>query len=145
MTLIYDIQLVKQDKIVISALFIDVKGAFDYVSANQLIKICIELGLLKLLCSWIDSFLVDRKIQLVFNNRKSIETDIQIGILQGLFISPILFLIYIRNLFQDLESRGINYINDIGLVASSESIKKNYKILKKIIIKIFEKGADNLI
>ncbi len=60
----------------ILVLFIDVKGAFDYVSANQLIKLCIELGLLKLLCSWIDFFLVDRKIQLAFDNGKSIETDI---------------------------------------------------------------------
>ena len=39
----------------------------------------------------------------------------------------------------------MNYINDIGLVASSESIEKNYKILKETTIRIFEKGADNLI
>ncbi len=76
MTLIYDIQLAKQDRKVTSALFIDVKGAFNHVSTNQLIKICIDLGLPKSLCSWIDSFLVDRKIQLVFNNGISIETDI---------------------------------------------------------------------
>jgi hypothetical protein len=76
MTLIHNIQLAKQDRKVTSALFIDVKGAFDHVSANQLIKICINLGLLKLLCSWIDSFLVDRKIQLAFDNETSIETDI---------------------------------------------------------------------
>src|SRR6266498_2537111 len=145
MTLIYDIQLAKQDKKVISALFIDVKGAFDHVSANQLIKICIDLCLPKLLCSWIDSFLVDRKIQLAFDNGKSIKTDIQIGIPQGSPISPILFLIYIRNLFQDLESRGMSYINNIGLVALSESIEKNCKILKEAVIRIFEKGADNLI
>ena len=81
MTLIHDIQVAKQDKKVTSALFIDVKGAFDYVSANQLIKICINLDLPKSLCSWIDSFLVDRKIQLAFNNKINIETDIQIGIL----------------------------------------------------------------
>jgi len=54
-------------------------------------------------------------------------------------------LIYIRNLFQDLESRSISYINNIDLVALSESIKKNYEILKEAVIKIFEKGADNLI
>src|SRR6266545_8077949 len=124
MTLIYDIQLTKQDKKVTSALFIDVKGAFDHVSANQLIKICINLDLPKSLCSWIDSFLVDRKIQLAFNNGTSIETDIQIGIPQGSPISLILFLIYIRNLFQDLESRGMSYINNIDLIASSESIKR---------------------
>ena len=56
MTLIHDIQVAKQDKKVILILFIDVKGAFDHVSANQLIKICIELGLPKLLYSWIDFF-----------------------------------------------------------------------------------------
>jgi len=44
-----------------------------------------------------------------------------------------------------LESRGISYINDIGLVASSESIEKNCKILKEATIKIFEKKAINLI
>ena len=47
MILIHDIQMAKQDKKVTSALFIDVKGAFDHVSANQLIKICIDLGLPK--------------------------------------------------------------------------------------------------
>ncbi len=34
MLLNHDIQLAKQDKKVSSALFIDVKGAFDHVSAN---------------------------------------------------------------------------------------------------------------
>ena len=54
-------------------------------------------------------------------------------------------MIYIRNLFQDLESKDISYIDDIGLVASSESIEKNCKILKEATIRIFEKGVDNLI
>src|SRR6266487_6699920 len=145
MILIYDIQVAKQDKKVTLVLFIDVKGAFNHMSANQLIKICIDLGLPKSLYSWIDSFLVDRKIQLAFNNKTNIKTDIQIGIPQSSPISPILFLIYIRNLFQDLENKDINYINNIDLIASSESIKKNCKILKEAVIKIFEKGADNLI
>ncbi len=68
--------MTKQDKKITSTLFIDVKETFNHVSTNQLIKICINLGLLKLLCSWIDSFLIDRKIQLVFDNRTSIKTDI---------------------------------------------------------------------
>ncbi len=54
-------------------------------------------------------------------------------------------MIYIRNLFQDLESKNMSYINDINLIASSESIEKNYKILKESTIRIFEKRADNLI
>src|SRR6266536_1900445 len=39
----------------------------------------------------------------------------------------------------------MSYINDIGLVALSESIEKNCKILKEAAIRIFEKGVDNLI
>jgi len=70
----------KQDKKVTSSLFINIKGAFNHISANQLIKIYINLGLPKSLYSWIDSFLVDKKIQLAFNNKISIEIDIQIGI-----------------------------------------------------------------
>ncbi len=38
----------------------------------------------------------------------------------------------------------MSYINNIGLVAS-ESIKENYKIVKEATIRIFEKGAHNLI
>ncbi len=137
--------MTKQDKKITSALFIDVKGVFNHISANQLIKICINLDLPKSLYNQIDSFLINRKIQLAFDNKTSIETDIQIGIPQDSSISPILFLIYIRNLFQDLESRGMNYINNISLVALSESIEKNCKILKKTVIRIFEKRTNNLI
>ena len=36
-------------------------------------------------------------------------------------------------------------IDDIDLVASSESIEKNYKILKEAAIRIFEKKTNNLI
>ncbi len=39
----------------------------------------------------------------------------------------------------------MSYINNIDLVASSESIEKNCKILKEAIIRIFKKEADNLI
>ncbi len=39
----------------------------------------------------------------------------------------------------------MSYIDDIDLIASSKLIEKNYKILKKPAIRIFEKGADNLI
>src|SRR6266536_1756361 len=39
----------------------------------------------------------------------------------------------------------MSYIDNIGLIASSESIEKNCKILKKAVIRIFEKGVDNLI
>jgi len=39
----------------------------------------------------------------------------------------------------------MNYINNIDLIALSESIEKICKILKEAATRIFKKGADNLI
>jgi len=44
-----------------------------------------------------------------------------------------------------LESKNISYVDNINLITSSESIKKNSKILKEITIRIFEKETNNLI
>jgi hypothetical protein len=46
-SLVHDIQLAKHKKLVTSALFLDIKGAFDHVSANKLLQICQEMCLPK--------------------------------------------------------------------------------------------------
>ena len=47
LSLVHDIQLAKHEKRVTSVLFMDIKGAFDHVSANQMLKICQKLQLPK--------------------------------------------------------------------------------------------------
>ena len=49
-SLIHDIQIAKNNNLSTSALFLDIRGAFDHVSKNQLLKIYISLGLPKTLC-----------------------------------------------------------------------------------------------
>ena len=39
MSLVYDIQLAKHDNKVILVLFIDIKGAYNHISANYLLRI----------------------------------------------------------------------------------------------------------
>src|SRR5438046_5151147 len=99
LSLVHDIQLAKHEEKVTSVLFMDIKGAFDHVSANQMLKICQKLQLSKSLCYWIRSFLQNRKVQLKFDGNRQKMSDIEIGIPQGSPILPILFLIYIRFLF----------------------------------------------
>src|SRR5947199_10492845 len=106
----------------------DIKGAFDHVSANQMLKICQKLQLPKSLYYWIRSFLQNRKVQLKFDGNSQEMTNIEIGIPQGSPISPILFLIYIRFLFTErvnTSERILSYLDDIGLVISSKSIEEN--------------------
>ena len=64
----------------------------------------------------------------IMNNPVSINA----GISQGLPVLPILFLIYISQLFKsnsNLSVRMISYIDDICLVVSSKTIQENCKIL----------------
>jgi reverse transcriptase-like protein len=51
MSLVHDIQVAKNENKITSVLFMDVKGAYDHVSCNQLLKICKNLGLPRSLCS----------------------------------------------------------------------------------------------
>ena len=44
-----------------------VKGAFDHISKEQLLTRMIELGIDGDLVTWTDSFLIDRKLQLVID------------------------------------------------------------------------------
>ena len=135
LSLVHDIQLAKHEKKVTSVLFMDIKGAFDHVSANQLLKICQQLELPKSLCYWIKSFMQDRKIQLKFDGNSQEMTDINIRIPQDSPVSPILFLIYIRFLFNkriNTSERILSYLDDIGLAVSSNSIEENCQLLQKL-------------
>ena len=121
----------KASKLKTSALFLDVKGAFDHVSKNRLLAILKDLKLPLSLILWVESFLSDRIIRLAFDGQIELFSSIKTGIPQGSPISPILFLIYIRNLFQSRAVTFISYLDDIALLASSKSFKKNISILNR--------------
>ena len=100
-----------------TALFLDIKGAFDHVAKNQLLNILGNLQLPLNLKAWVSSFLEDRSLKLKFDNQEEDFTPINTGIPQGSPISPILFLIYIRDLFPRISSaiKVLSYMDDIAL------------------------------
>jgi ribonuclease HI len=146
LSITHDIQIAKNDGLITSALFLDIKGAFDHVSKNQLLKICIELGLPKSLYNWINSFLIDRFIQLAFDGETQPKNRINIGIPQGSPVSPILFLIYIQALFKEIKSvqfRIPSYIDDIGIITTGKNAAENCKKLNTVVGKIFNWANQN--
>ena len=110
---------------VTSTLFLDIKGAFDHVSKPKLLAAMQRLQLPSTLINWVNAFLSDRVIRLMFDGRVQEEIRIEIGIPQGSPISPILFLLYTRDVWQD-RAFQISYIDDFSLAVSSTSAKKNF-------------------
>jgi ribonuclease HI len=140
-----EVELNKSKKLVTSTLFLDIKGAFDHVSKNRLLQILKNLGLPKSLILWVKSFLSDRKLRLAFDNSIELFHLINTGIPQGSPISPILFLIYIRDLFKSTSVTHLSYLDDISLTASSKSLKQNIVILERVVKDIISLGKENAI
>jgi len=93
----------------------------------------------------------DRYIKLVFDGESSENTKIETGIPQGSPVSPILFLIYIKFLFKEIDidkefKLSIpSYMDDIAILASSRDLEMNCKILQRIANKLIEWGLLNCI
>ena len=122
------------------------KEVYDHVSCNQLLKICKNLDLSRSLCSWIECFMNNRHIQLAFDENIQEKTRVEIGISQDSSISPILFLIYIKDIFSEINSmqiRSSSYVDNIELVASSKSIEENYLMLENAAEKLLQLQNQN--
>src|SRR5436305_99623 len=146
MSLIHDIQIAKNENKITSVLFMNVKEAYDHVSCNQLLKICKNLDLSRSLCSWIECFMNNRYVQLAFDGNKQEKTRVEIEISQDSSISLILFLIYIRDIFSEINSmqiRSSSYVDDIKLVASSETIEENCLMLENATEKLLQLQNQN--
>jgi len=106
------------------------------------LEICCNLKLLSTCINWIYSFLHERKIKLAFDNKIiNNSADLYTEISQGSSISPILFLIYISQLFKSntkLAARLINYFDNIIIIVSSRNIYKNCYLLQNAANKLIK-------
>lgn len=83
------------------------------------------------------SFQTSQKIQLVIDGHNSKERDIETGIPQGSPVSPILFFIYISNVFNKVSKKSplvtsLSFVNDLGFIASGSSVKEVVKTLESV-------------
>jgi hypothetical protein len=143
--LTYEIQRNKKRGWKTSTLFMDVKGAYDHVAKYRLYTILQQLQLLINLISWVSTFLINRLLRLAFDGQIQDFSTIESGVPQGSPVSPILFLIYIRDLFKSPGITWISYVDDVSLTTASTSLKKNVKRLETEARKLFCLAEENSI
>src|SRR5437762_9174479 len=88
----------------------------------------------------------NKYVQLAFDDNKQEKTRVEIKISQKSSILSILFLIYIRDIFSEINSmqiRSSSYVDDIELVAFSETIEENCLMLESAAEKLLQLQNQN--
>ena len=95
--------------------FLDAAKAFDKVWHRGLIFKLEQLGVTGSLISWLHSYLHKRKQRVVINGVESTWAFLEAGVPQGSILGPLLFLVYVSDITDGIES-------DINLFADDTSL-----------------------
>ena len=96
----------------VDVVYLDFQKAFDTVPHARLIKKLKSYGIDDEMLAWITEYLKD-KTQLVRVNGESSRTAAVIsGIPQGTVLGPLLFVIYINDILDNIDSNGLLFADD---------------------------------
>jgi hypothetical protein len=96
--------------------FLDISKAFDRVWHEGLIHKLIEIGVCGNLLNWFSSYLSNRSQRVVIGGQSSETKTIQAGVPQGSILGPLLFLIYINDIGDNLETPIHQFADDTTLL-----------------------------
>jgi len=98
--------------------FLDFRSAFDSVWHSGLLLKIKSIGIGGTLFNWFESYLSNRTQRVVLDGASSDTKVIQCGVPQGSVLGPLLFLIYVNDLCDDLSSTGYLFADDATLFNS---------------------------
>ena len=124
------------DKKVSHGVFLDVSSAFDKVWHSGLLAKLSQVGIESGFHNLIASYLQNRKQVVVVNGQKSDTLDVKAGVPQGSRLGPLLFLIYMNDITDDIESDILIFADDTSLFATGSDPSETASILNSDLEKI---------
>ena len=106
--------------------FLDLSKAFDTVNHEILLAKLKHYGINKLTHDWLTDYLKDRQQFIVYeqNNATSYK-KVMCGVPQGSILGPLLFLIYINDLYNALRhTKSFMFADDTNLLYSNKNVKE---------------------
>ena len=117
-------------------LFLDISNAFDKVWHKGLLAKLEQIGISQAVLSLFNSYLSNRKQCVVVDGVKSPFVNINAGVPQGSRLGPLLFIIYINDIVDNLESDILIFADDCSLLASGLDPAETAEQLNRDLIKI---------
>ena len=107
------------------AVMLDLKKAFDTVNHNVLMKKMERMGFRGVILQWFGSYLSNRRIRVAVGGVVSEESMINIGLPQGNVCSPLLFIMYINDMFRASGVAScLHFADDTTLYLSNDSLDR---------------------
>ena len=102
--------------------FLDLKKAFDVCSHDILLKKLKKFGIEGSGLDWFSSYLLNRKQKVDISGNLSSESIINIFVLQGTTLGPILFLCYINDIFTATSLTTFLFADDTSCLAENKCL-----------------------
>ena len=103
-------------------ILIDLQKAFDTIDHKVLLGKLVYLGFSESAISWFKSYLSNRSFIVNVENEYSDPGDLNCGVPQGSILGPLLFLLYVNDMPQAIESDLMLYADDSVLLFTHKNV-----------------------
>ena len=107
----------------IDLVLLDFSKAFDKVNHLKLLFKLSQHGVKGKTLNWIRAFLLGRTQAVVLEGERSAEAPVTSGVPQGSVLGPLLFLLYINDLPQDIQSQVRLFADDTAVYLTVTSLE----------------------
>ena len=124
-------------KEVVSALFLDVKGAFPSVKCDTLTKEMEALGIPREYTQWLQRRLDNRWTTLAFDDYESEPFEVTVGLDQGCPGSPLYWILYCTPLLTLLQDTakvlGFTFVDDHTIAARANNFEETHTLIESML------------
>jgi len=113
------------DKQLTGLCFLDIQKCFDTINHTILLKKLAHYGIKNNELMWFTSYLTNRRQCVRMNNSTSGIKSVNIGVPQGSVLGPILFLVYINDISQNIHLAQCNiFADDVILYTTGKTLRE---------------------